>query len=324
MLVILMKAQTWQPIRRRLALWRELLSPARRRARTETAEAEQARSKGFKAIAAMAGRGDVGELVFTAKGAELVLKDGRRFRYDPADRLERLYSLPVTGEFEHKETEWVRRWVRPGEYCVDAGGSFGWYAVLLAQAVGKEGRVHVFEPIPRTVQVLEGNLRRNDCNNVEVHPVALAEAEGTMEVYVPDIGVSGSLRLHDYRNRYETFACPVRTLDRLAEAGAWPRLDFIKADIEGAEFALLKGAEQSLARWRPRLLLEIQADSTRRFGHEPGEVFRWLAERGYAGGHVTADGRLARVNGTEQVLPDYNFVFVPHEQVAAYEWRVDT
>lgn len=319
-----MKARAWQAIRRRVALWRDRLSPARRQARIATAATEQARIMGFKALAAVAGRGDVGEIVFMAGGAEMKLKDGRRFGFDPTDRLERLYSLPDTGEFEHKETEWVRRWVRPGDHCVDAGGSFGWYAVLLARAVGKEGRVHVFEPIPRTVRVLENNLRRNGCDNVEVHAVALAEAEGTMELYVPDIGVSGSLRLHDFRKHFETFACPVRTLDRLAEEGAWPGLDFLKADIEGAEFALLQGAEHALARWRPRLLLEIQAESTRRFGHEPAAVFRWLAERGYTGGHVTADGRLARVTGTEPVLPDYNFVFVPNEQVAAYEWRMET
>lgn len=310
-----------QSLRNAGARWRERLSPARRRARAAVQAAEAARVAGFTALAAVAGRGDVQEVVVRAGEAELVLRDGRRFRYDPTDRLERLYTLPVTGEFERKETEWVRRWVRPGDHCVDAGGSFGWYAVLLSHAVGTGGHVHVFEPIPRTVRVLEGNLRRNGCVNVDVHAIALADAPGTLDVFVPDIGVSGSLRLHQYEQGYETFACPVRTLDELAEAGAWPRLDFLKADIEGAEFALLRGAERTLARCRPRLLLEIQADSTRRFGHEPGAVFRWLDERGYAAGYVDSEGRLVRVRGDEATLPDYNFVFVPRDQAGAYPWR---
>lgn len=308
-------------LRHEAARWRDRWSPVRRRARAAARAAEGARVAGFAALAEVAGRGDVREVVLRAGEAELVLQDGRRFRYDPSDRLERLYSLPVTGEFERKETEWVRRWVRPGDHCVDAGGSFGWYAVLLSRAVGPGGRVHVFEPIPRTVRVLEGNLRRNGCTNVEVHALALADAAGTLDVFVPDIGVSGSLRLHQYERGYETFACPVQTLDALAEAGAWPRLDFLKADIEGAEFALLRGAERILARCRPRLLLEIQADSTRRFGHEPAAVFRWLDDRGYVAGWVDAAGRLGRVQGDEAVLPDYNFIFVPREQAAAYPWR---
>lgn len=309
-----------QELRRKAALLRARISPSRRRYRAEIARAEKVRLEGFAAVSAMAGRGDVSEVVFRADGAELVLRDGRRFRYDPADRLERLYSIPVTGEFERKETEWVRRAVNPGDHCVDAGGSFGWYAVLLSQVTGPSGRVHVFEPIPRTVRVLEGNLQRNACKNVVVHAMALADVAGTMDVFVPDIGVSGSLRLHDYSKGYETFACPVRTLDEIAEHERWSRIDFIKADIEGAEFALLRGAERTLARWRPRLLLEIQSESTRRFGHEPVAVFRWLAERGYVACHVANDGKLLKVSGQEAVLPDYNFVFIPNDQVEAYVW----
>jgi FkbM family methyltransferase len=319
-----MKTSALSRLRRQLGAWIDRFSPSRRWVRRELARVEQARIESFNAVAEMVGRGDVGGLVFTGRDAELVLKDGRRFRYNPADRLERLYSVPATGAFERKETEWVRRWVGLGAHCVDAGGSFGWYAVLLSQLAGEAGSVHVFEPIPRTVDVLKGNLNRNHCCNAQVYPFALADRDGEVDVFVPDIGVSGSLRLHDYRAKFETFACPMRTLDGLAEKENWPRLDFIKADIEGAEFALLRGAERALARWRPRLLLEIQSDSTRRFGHEPAEVFRWLAARGYVAGHVTEAGELRRVEGEEPVLPDYNFVFVPVEQASALQWEAGT
>lgn len=309
------------PFRLGLARLRAWLSPTQRKNRRQVAAAEQAQVVAFAAMRDLAGRGDVQAVAFTGNGAEVVLKDGRRFGYDPRDRLERLYSLPVTGEFERKETEWVRMAVQPGSWCVDAGGSFGWYAVLLAQATGPSGQVHVFEPIPRTVEVLQANLRRNRCENVKVHAVALADAPGTADLFVPDVGVSGSLRLHTYRSAYETFACPVETLDLIAAREGWSRLDFLKADIEGAEWALLRGAEQCLARWRPSLLLEIQADSTRRFGHEPGDVFRWLAERGYVGGWVDNDGRLNPARGDETAVPDYNFIFVPREKASRHAWR---
>lgn len=308
-------------LRHLLARLRDRFSPSRRRIRFQTAEAERLRIDGFRAIQAVVGKGDVDEVTFTARGTELLLRDGRRFQYDPTDRLQRLYSLPVTGEFERKETEWVRCWVRAGQLCVDAGGSFGWYAVLLGRLVGASGRVHVFEPILRTVEVLESNLARNGCDNVRVFPMALADQPGEMSVFVPDIGVSGSLRLHDYKKGFETFTCKVETLDAVAETQSWNRLDFIKADIEGAEFSLLRGAEKSIARWKPLLLLEIQADSTRRFGHEPSAVFDWLFSRGYVAGYVTEQGILARVKGNEVSLPDYNFIFVPTERMAEFEWK---
>ncbi len=302
-----------QSIRRKLVQWRERFSPARRKARRESMRVEAALADGVAILMAMAGRGDIRELVVREGEAELVLCDGRRFRYDPTDRLERLYSLPTTGEFEHKETEWLRRWLKPGCHCIDAGGSFGWYAVLLSQAVGHAGRVHVFEPIPRTAQVLTENLKRNACDNVTVHAVALAEADGTMDLYVPDIGVSGSLRLHDYGDAYEMFSCPVRTLDGMADEGKWPKIDFIKADIEGAEFALLRGAVRLIRRDRPLLMLEVQASSTRLFGHEPSALFEWLQALSYGAGWITKDGNLIACTGREAPLPDYNFIFFPEE-----------
>lgn len=51
----------------------------------------------------------------------------------------------------------------------------------------------------------------------------------------------------------------IRTLsiDGLVEREQLKRLDFIKMDIEGAELAALKGAEQSIRRFRPKLAISV-------------------------------------------------------------------
>jgi hypothetical protein len=48
-----------------------------------------------------------------------------------------------------------------GDTVIDAGGCFGDTALVFAKAVGPEGRVHVFEPMPRQSEVLKRNLARN-------------------------------------------------------------------------------------------------------------------------------------------------------------------
>ena len=267
---------------------------------------------------AMAGRGEIARVTIAATHAELELRDGRLFGFDPRDRLEHLYSLPHSGEFEAKETNWLRRHLREGEHCVDAGGSFGWYAVLFGRGVGASGQVHVFEPIPRTADVLRANLRRNQVHgHVTVAEVALSVEAGTADLYVPDIGVSGSLRLHDHRDTFETFHCPLRRLDDLGRE--WMRWDWLKADVEGAEFDLLKGAEALVKRFQPTMMLEIQADSTRKFGYEPEELFDWLHDRSYVGAWVTEEGKLRRFGG-RGTYPDYNFIFVPKHRCNQFEW----
>ena len=106
-------------------------------------------------------------------------------------------------------------------------------------------------------------------------------------------------------------------LDSYAEQIGFGRLDFLKADIEGAELLLLKGGRQTLQRFKPTLLLEIQSCSARLFGHEPAAMFDFLENLGYRAWYLTQDGTLVPVDINRfDSLPDYNFVFVHAGPVA--------
>src|SRR5918912_4362355 len=84
------------------------------------------------------------------------------------------------GGFERAELEWARRLARPESTAVDVGANVGVYTVVLARAVGPEGRVLAFEPGPENVRRLEENLARNRLENVDVHAIALADRAGEL------------------------------------------------------------------------------------------------------------------------------------------------
>jgi FkbM family methyltransferase len=74
--------------------------------------------------------------------------------------------------------------------------------------------------------------------------------------------------------RVEELDVEVRPLDSYD----WPAVGFIKIDVEGHELAVLAGAERTLAKHHPNLLIECNDE------HNPGAPARlaaWLAERGY-------------------------------------------
>lgn len=253
----------------------------------------------------------VSSIRFDANGCVYSLKDGRSFQFNPEKSAGWLYSVPYTGTFEEKETEYVRRAIQSDWVCIDIGACFGWYSVLFSQVVGESGQVHAFEPVPDNRECLLANLNLNGISNVKVNTFALGEKEGTTKIYVPVDGVSGSLKAHAKLKDCKVIDINVSTLDQYATDNKLNRIDFIKADIEGAEFLMLKGAESTLRKYRPTLMLEVQAHSTRLFGYEPENLFEWLKNIGYRAYYVDYNYYLVDCTDTmgKLELLDYNFIF---------------
>jgi hypothetical protein len=97
------------------------------------------------------------------------------------------------------------------------------------------------------------------------------------------------------------------TLDRFCAANAIDRLDFVKADVEGAELRVLQGGADTIERFRPKLLLEIEERHVLRFGYRARDVQDWLAERGYRM-HAWHRGTWRQVDRIYDRVRNYLFV----------------
>lgn len=253
----------------------------------------------------------ISSIHFDSNGCVYTLDDGRSFHFNPEKSAGWLYTVPYSGTFEQKETEFVRRAVQSDFVCIDIGACFGWYSVLLSHVVGERGQVHSFEPVPDNRECLLTNLALNHASNVKVNTFALGDKECSTKIYVPMDGVSGSLKAHAKLEDCKILEINVSTLDKYVTDNELNRIDFIKADIEGAEFLMLKGAEFTLRKYRPILMLEVQAHSTKLFGYVPEDLFEWLKKIGYKAYYVNASYELVKYNNSldQSELPDYNFIF---------------
>lgn len=279
----------------------------RRRGRSEKDRLAQA----YRCFSQIVGLEGISEVRFEKSGCIFTMGDGCQFRLDPSKAAGWLYSVPSIGSFEKKETDYVRKIIKPGWVCVDVGGCFGWYSILLSRAVGPAGYVHVFEPVRSNFECLADNVALNGVTNIVLNNVALGDQPGRLRLFLPAEGVSASFQPHASTSKCTVLEADVMTLDSYTQQAGLARLDFLKADIEGAELLLLKGGRQTLQRFKPTLLLEIQAHSTRLFGHEPAVVFTFLKELGYSANYLAENGTLVSVEMDRlDSLPDYNFVFV--------------
>jgi FkbM family methyltransferase len=218
--------------------------------------------------------------------------------------------------FETAEAAFVARFLRPGMTVLDVGAHHGLYTLLASKCVGRSGRVIAFEPSSRERRRLARHLRINGCGNVEVQSCALGDRAGEADLYLVEgkHDWCNSLRAPNVEERTSKVKVEVRRLDDVLEGMNWPRLDFIKLDIEGAELSFLQGARRMLrGEVRPAILVEVQDVRTAPWGYAAREIVRFLADAGYSWFALADDGVLESIS-SELSSYDGNLVALPHER----------
>ena len=187
----------------------------------------------------------------------------------------------------HRElTPLIAPHVGEGAVVVDAGAHAGQFTKLFA-GLAQGGRVYAFEPGGYARSILERVVRWRGLGNVTVVPLGLSDAEGGAELALPlksgsSLGFGlGHLGAEATTRPSVREMVRLMTLDRFAAETGLTRLDFIKADVEGWEVRLLRGAMGSVARHRPALLLELVAAHLTRAGTDAEEAWERLVPLGY-------------------------------------------
>ena len=154
-----------------------------------------------------------------------------------------------------------------GDYVIDAGACFGDTALAFAHSVGAEGHVYTFDPLPRHFSIMQENFAMNPelAPRITAFDVGLSNEDHTG---------GGQQAVNGVINPGATvfgWDVTTRRIDDLVARGEVARVDFIKMDIEGSELLALKGAEQSIRRWKPKLAISLY--------HRPNDFFtipQWI------------------------------------------------
>lgn len=173
-------------------------------------------------------------------------------------------AIYLLGAYEVRSLRAYAPLIRPGDTVFDIGANIGAHTLHFARLVGLAGRVYAFEPTDFAVAKLRRNLALNPdlaaCVSLQ-QCFLLAERTDKLPSAVPASWPVGSWHNdlhwgHQGKSEVLTAATATTADEFCAEAGI-QRIDFVKIDVDGHEYPVLRGFRQSLERFRPTLLIEI-------------------------------------------------------------------
>jgi FkbM family methyltransferase len=221
------------------------------------------------------------------------------------------FSIYLLGAFERSTVHALQKLAVPGSVIFDIGANIGAHTLGLARSAGPSGRVFAIEPSDFAFAKLKRNLALNPEleSRTKAHQVLLAaETEAPLP---PAIYASWPLVAKEdvhpkLRGRLSaTSNAHVDTLDAFVERQRIDRLDLMKIDVDGHEYPVLKGGANTLARFRPTLLMEMSPYVQDEQSHGFPALVALLQEAEYSLEDASTTKTLPlRVDELQALIPD--------------------
>lgn len=143
----------------------------------------------------------------------------------------------------------------------DIGSNIGTFTSWMAKAF-PNGKIYSFEPQRLVFQMICGNMAINNLDNVYIFNIALGNENEILEFEEPDYFQNvdyGTFSLKkevlEKKSKYKNIV-DLMTLDNFVEKYKIEIIDFIKIDAEGMDLEVLKGAEKTISKFKPNILVE--------------------------------------------------------------------
>ena len=177
--------------------------------------------------------------------------------------------------------------IEKGQTAMDIGAHKAGYTYWMVKKLGAGGKVYAIEPQSNLYEYIKKTKTIFNWKNVKVDRLALSDSQGMVKLFIPDNKVrkNSSPGATIVENKFDqhtglTEDVEAETLDAYCEKYNI-RPDFIKIDVEGNELRVFQGGINTLNKYTPKILVEIEA---RHVGQEKVlETFKFMELLGYNG-----------------------------------------
>ncbi len=211
---------------------------------------------------------------------------GFRMRLDLADP-EQLKVYFYGHYHERYEADLVQRLLSGDDVFWDIGANVGYFTLVAATALKNRGRIVAFEPGKNAYARLVANLALNPYRNIQTYPVAVSDREGEAVLHLlGDIADTSASLYPAGQAQAGQEVCRTVALDHFLDSEGLRPPDLVKLDAEGAELAVLQGAQKLINDSPPLWLMEMEEKNLQAAGASKAAVAQFLTGCGYRAAHL--------------------------------------
>lgn len=222
----------------------------------------------------------------------------------------------------------LKELLEEGDVFIDVGACIGTFTLVAANRVGDSGIVYAIEPVRKHFSRLKRNIELNGFSNVKILGVALSNKKEKGKIYVPNTKNTGmaSLEVQLMSAEYGTEVTEIKRLDDLVIEEGITKMDVIKIDVEGCELNVLYGAINSIERFRPHIILEVNREFLTKRDVSPEEYIDFFKSRQYRVYrivHEVWNCWLVPVRCGADFIEHQNIIAIPEELAGRMPVKID-
>lgn len=176
-------------------------------------------------------------------------------------------------KYDRLTNQIMKQVINKNSNCIDIGCHKGEMLQKIVQ-IAPNGNHFAFEPIPFMFQKLKNQFQYH----VEIYPYALSDESGFSTFqFVKNAPAYSGLKVRKYAIEHpeiEQIHVEMKQLDEIIPATT--KIHFIKIDVEGAEFSVLKGAKNLIKRDAPIIVFECGLGASDYYNTDPIELFTFI------------------------------------------------
>jgi|TARA_Y100000294_G_scaffold145701_1_gene140991 FkbM family methyltransferase len=166
---------------------------------------------------------------------------------------------------------------------LDVGANIGMYSICYSKLFS-DANIYAFEPVKKNYQTLIQNIKNNKIKNIIANNFGLLDKKKFLKIGIPDPSTHKRYKQNINDGLFSIFAkkkkfkIKVDSLDAFIKKKKINKIDFIKIDVEGAEFQVLKGAKKTISKYKPIIQLEFN-ELTEVLGNKKINFFQNFAKK---------------------------------------------